>query len=238
MQKAQADTDLQNMQDALQKSLRREQKAPRGVLIRQACYGNLRLRQDRTLSAASGATTITIDDLVGPVQDVAVPMQCLVEKHSIILPGGSGTSKSDLPGFYHPDPLDIELELSLYVLYEFRGAMHEVTIGDKETLRVPSRSHLIQPGSKPRGPFAACNVELFRNTEAEDPSTKQGMSTMQGHRASRRGRSSSLEAFEDSVIAYRRYMLLSGDIGAATPKEFKAVMTVALVTAIVWQFMS
>merc|ERR1711920_640972 len=130
--------DVGNMEVLFERILRRE-RATRGVIVRIALYGNLRLREDCLDAVKAGQRTIEPEDLVGPFIDVAVPLQCLVEQHTIVLPGGASASKADLPGFYNPAPLDLEVEHSLYVLYEFRSALHEVIVSDRETLSLPRR---------------------------------------------------------------------------------------------------
>lgn len=170
MQKEQALRDVSNMEVALLRVVRRE-RAARGVLIRQALYGDLRLKEDRLEEGLAGTRTIVADDLVGPLLDVAMPLQCLVEQHSLVLPGGASSSKADLPGFYNPTPLDTDVELSLYVLYEFRGLLHEVIVGDRETLSVPVRKHAVQPGKASRGPFSPANITSLRHRRT---SSKKG----------------------------------------------------------------
>merc|ERR1719375_419153 len=144
-----------------QKALRRE-GATGGVIVRRALYGVLRLREDRLREGLSGSRTIKPEDLTGPFCDVVVPLQCLVERHTIVIPGGVSSSKSDLPGFYNPLPLNEETELELYVLYEFRGSLHEVIVGDRETLSLPYRKHAVPMDQGPRGPFSATNAALLR----------------------------------------------------------------------------
>jgi len=165
LQKEQALRDVDNMQVALEKVLRRERKAG-GVLVRTALYGDLRLREELLEECSSGQRAIQAEDLVGPVLEVATPLQCLVEKHTIMLPGGAAASKADLPGFYNPLPLCNDAELSLYVLYEFKGALHEVIVGDRETLSVPLRRHAVPASSGPRGPFSPANILLLRKRAA------------------------------------------------------------------------
>lgn len=160
MQVEQAKRDVENMQVQLEKVLRRE-RAARGVIVKKALYGDLRLHRDSLEEGLAGKRTIEADDLVGPVLEVVGPLQSLVEQHTIVLPGGASSSKADLPGFYNPNPLNPEVELSLYVLYEFKGHLHEVIVGDRETLSLPYRRHAIPSGKAPRGPFSPSNVAML-----------------------------------------------------------------------------
>ncbi|CAE7858338.1 unnamed protein product, partial [Symbiodinium necroappetens] len=74
----------------------------------------------------------------------------------------------DLPGVYNPLPLDSEAELSLYVLYQFQDATHEVTVGDRQPLSMPLRTHLVAKGTHPRGPFASSNADLLMHRRQRD----------------------------------------------------------------------
>ncbi|CAE8614949.1 unnamed protein product, partial [Polarella glacialis] len=166
--KEQALSDVRNMEVELDRILTKE-KAARGVLVRLALYGDLRLREEMLFLGMSGERAIVADDLVGPLIDVSMPLQCLVERHTLVLPGGAAASKSDLPGFYNPLPLDMGVELSLYVLYEFRGSLHEVIVGDRETLSLPVRRHAIPVEQGPRGPFSPANTDLIRRRISRGP---------------------------------------------------------------------
>lgn len=193
LQKEQAVLDISNMDVQLQKVLRRE-KAARGVLVMKALYGDLRLSDASFEDCMAGRRTIEKEDLIGPLVDVCVPLQCLVEKHSIMLPGGASMSKADLPGFYNPAPLRPDVELSLYVLYEFRGKLHEVIVGDRETLSLPFRRHAIPTGQTPRGPFSPANFEMMKGAEQQD-SAGRALSAASGKALEK--------AFERAVESYR-----------------------------------
>uniref|UniRef100_A0A672QS27 DnaJ homolog subfamily C member 11 n=1 Tax=Sinocyclocheilus grahami TaxID=75366 RepID=A0A672QS27_SINGR len=67
------------------------------------------------------------------VIDVTVPLQCLVKDSKLIL---TEASKAGLPGFYDPC---VGEEKSLKLLYQFRGAMHQVLSGDTEPLKIPKQ---------------------------------------------------------------------------------------------------
>uniref|UniRef100_A0A672QS63 DnaJ homolog subfamily C member 11 n=1 Tax=Sinocyclocheilus grahami TaxID=75366 RepID=A0A672QS63_SINGR len=71
------------------------------------------------------------------VIDVTVPLQCLVKDSKLIL---TEASKAGLPGFYDPC---VGEEKSLKLLYQFRGAMHQVLSGDTEPLKIPKQCHRI-----------------------------------------------------------------------------------------------
>uniref|UniRef100_A0A8C1CJL8 DnaJ heat shock protein family (Hsp40) member C11 n=1 Tax=Cyprinus carpio carpio TaxID=630221 RepID=A0A8C1CJL8_CYPCA len=71
------------------------------------------------------------------VIDVTVPLQCLVKDSKLTL---TEASKAGLPGFYDPC---VGEEKSLKLLYQFRGALHQVLSGDTEPLRLPKQSHRI-----------------------------------------------------------------------------------------------
>lgn len=101
----------------------------------------------------------------GPVIDVTVPIQCSVDNHRVIL--ASGIGKSDLPGFYNPTVFhhssssDIPsspsaakgaIPCSLYVLYKFKGATHEVNVSETDALWLPLRSHAVTVDRPLTGP--------------------------------------------------------------------------------------
>eukprot|EP00931_Biecheleriopsis_adriatica_P078971 TRINITY_DN52391_c0_g1_i1.p1 TRINITY_DN52391_c0_g1~~TRINITY_DN52391_c0_g1_i1.p1 ORF type:complete len:354 (-),score=62.66 TRINITY_DN52391_c0_g1_i1:10-1011(-) len=160
--------DIEHMQISLERVLRKE-KAVRGVLIQKALYGNLQLRKECVHLAHTPERRIRTDDLVGPWIDVTQPLQNQVVGHKVILHGSANASKADLPGFYNPVPLDQGLELSLYVLYDFRGALHEVIVGDRDTLALPARKHAVPPEG-PRGPFCKSNLVILRQHAAAEAS--------------------------------------------------------------------
>eukprot|EP00439_Symbiodinium_sp_Y106_P054990 s4840_g7.t1 len=169
--KEQAEIDLRNMEVQLRRILQEERKV-KGLVVTQALYGNLQLREEILHEALVGDRPIRGEDLVGPWIDVTPALQCLVEEHRIILHGGVTASKVDLPGVYNPLPLDSEAELSLYVQYQFQDATHEVTVGDRQPLSMPLRTHLVAKGTHPRGPFASSNADLLmhrRQREAIAP---------------------------------------------------------------------
>lgn len=243
MQREQARIDVRNMEVEVETIVRRERKA-RGILIRAAIYGDLRLREDRLDVALTARRPIQPEDLVGPLIDVALPMQCLVERHRLLLPGGALASKADLPGFYNPTPLNTEVELSLYVLYDFRGQLHEVIVGDRETLSLPFRRHQVAPGQGPRGPFSPANAAMLqtRATRARrraDPG-KVGNEPAEGQvPAAASDCPDAEEAFEKEMVAYVLQRLLPGGPGEVSTGEFLAVALcagAALALAMRWAY--
>eukprot|EP00448_Togula_jolla_P014049 CAMPEP_0170580936 /NCGR_PEP_ID=MMETSP0224-20130122/6773_1 /TAXON_ID=285029 /ORGANISM="Togula jolla, Strain CCCM 725" /LENGTH=328 /DNA_ID=CAMNT_0010904041 /DNA_START=30 /DNA_END=1013 /DNA_ORIENTATION=+ len=224
LQKEQAARDVSNMEHVLEKILRRE-TATRGVIIREALYGDLRLRADRLEENLTSLKTILAEDLIGPLIDVKLPVQSLVEQHTIVLHGGACASKADLPGFYNPLPMDHDIELSLYVLYEFKGNLHEVIVGDRETLSLPFRKHAVPPGKAPRGPFSPANITLRRAPE------KLGSSTVQS-----RQRNSASRALWQAVKEYRFDGLLLAERGWEEPttREFIIMSVLAGMTLVFW----
>ena len=144
LQKEQATRDIENMKLEHQRISERE-KRKNGITIVKAFYGDLRLKQ-------GGHFETMEDSLVGPFIDVSVPLQCAVDSHKLILPGG--VAKADLPGFYNPIPLTEEADrpCALYVQYDFKGFRHEVSVSDNDALWLPLKGHAVAPGTKPKGP--------------------------------------------------------------------------------------
>ncbi|XP_071500871.1 dnaJ homolog subfamily C member 11-like [Diadema antillarum] len=99
-----------------------------GLIIKEAWYGKLVSAGDIGRSSAEG-------DFI----DVKIPLQCQVKDSKLIL---TDVSKVSLPGFYDPC---IGEEKQLRVVYEFRQALHECTVGDTEQLRIPRQSHKLDP---------------------------------------------------------------------------------------------
>lgn len=66
--------------------------------------------------------------------DVRVPMQNLVHRSQLAIPGGR--SKAGLLGFW--DPCWGERK-RLLVRYQFRGRTHQVAVGDEDALLIPMR---------------------------------------------------------------------------------------------------
>ncbi|XP_039248600.2 dnaJ homolog subfamily C member 11-like [Styela clava] len=123
--KAEAERQVRLMQESVERKIELETQKS-GLLITDAWYGKL------VNNAAEQSSSHR-------VIDVKVPLQNQVESSSLQLP--EGISKSGLPGFYDPCPGS---EKSLKILYKFRNKKHEVLIADKDRLRMPLRSHILE----------------------------------------------------------------------------------------------
>lgn len=163
MQQEQALRDVENMQVIRDEVMERERKV-KGLIVEKAIYGNLALKRE-LISSGLQRKCVKESDLEGPVCDVTVPLQCMVERHMVMIPGSVSSSKSDLKGFYNPSPLS-DTENSVYVLYWFRNALHEVTAGDHETLSLPLRGHKV-PADGPRGPFSGATIGMLTRMQAQ-----------------------------------------------------------------------
>jgi hypothetical protein len=138
LQKAQAGRDIENMKFEFKRSLELE-TSKQGIIIFKALFGDLRKCENIP------------SDFIGPYIDVTIPLQCAVDSHRLILPGGIG--KVDMPGFYNPIPLN-EIHLKpcvLYVFYEFKGKRHEVTVAENDALWLPLKNHALADAT-PKGP--------------------------------------------------------------------------------------
>ncbi|XP_026190793.1 uncharacterized protein LOC34621439 [Cyclospora cayetanensis] len=113
LQRLRANRDLQNMQIEYSQKLSRE-KASNGVIVD--------------------------EHLEGPYMDVTIPLQCQIDNSRFVFPGGAAASFEQLKGFYNPAPLISGGDISLYVLYRFRGALHEVTVSDCSQLALPLKA--------------------------------------------------------------------------------------------------
>ena len=75
------------------------------------------------------------------IVDVTIPVQCLVEDNSrLTLFEGS---KSDLVGFYDPNPSEVD-EKQLLVRYLYQNLVHQVLIKDDESLKLPKTAHRLR----------------------------------------------------------------------------------------------
>lgn len=105
------------------------ERAKNGLIILHADYGIASAFTDR------GIRHPEEDEHGGPlVIDVTVPLQALVQDSKVTIPGGRG--KFDLLGFYDPC---IGESKKLRVRYLYKEVLHEVTVGDKEVLRIPMK---------------------------------------------------------------------------------------------------
>jgi hypothetical protein len=203
VQKEQADRDITNMQIQYQQSLERE-RDKNGILVTRALFGDLRSRTTNPVSDENINTLNTSSDLsraiedefnvIGPVIDVTVPIQCCVDGHRVIL--ASGIGKSDMPGFYNPtifhyaasaDVLSSPngaksaVPCSLYVLYKFKGVVHEVNVSETDALWLPLRAHAVTGEKSLTGPApppalptpvgSVCRVPLQRPADVSTSSS-------------------------------------------------------------------
>lgn len=127
--KREAEGSIRLMQEACGRIVEYE-SSRNGVVIVSAWYGHL---------VTMGESSHEVHRGPSKVIDVTVPVQCQVKDSRLFL---TESSKSNLTGFYDPCP---EEEKMLRIRYLFRGAVHEVTVGDKEPVRLPKQSHKIQP---------------------------------------------------------------------------------------------
>lgn len=121
--KHEAEVAVELMTETVERVINVEQ-SKHGLLILEAWYGRLFDTQE--------------DGLIQPkVIDVRIPLQCLVVDSKLIL---HENTKVNIPGFYDPC---LGEKKHLRVKYEFRGALHEVTVRNSEPLIIPRRSHRI-----------------------------------------------------------------------------------------------
>ena len=117
--KREAELAVRLMKDAYERSVNVERER-HGLVVVEAWFGKL-----------VGAGEQDHDKVV----DVVIPLQCQVKDSKLIL---QSTSKSSLPGFYDPC---VGEEKSLRVVYDFRDALHEVTLKDTDSVAIPKQSH-------------------------------------------------------------------------------------------------
>ena len=122
--KHEAEAAIELMTETVERVISIEQ-SKHGLLILEAWYGKLFDTQQE-------------GGLIQPkVVDVRIPLQCLVVDSKLIL---HESTKVNIPGFYDPC---LGEKKHLRVRYEFRGALHEVTVSNSEPLIIPRRSHRI-----------------------------------------------------------------------------------------------
>jgi len=108
------------------------ERSKNGLIILQADYGLASAFTDR------GIRHPEEDEHGGPmVIDVTIPLQSMTQDSRVTIPGGR--SKADLLGFYDPC---IGESKKLRIRYLFREKVHEVTVTDKEVLRIPMKGEL------------------------------------------------------------------------------------------------
>ncbi|KAA0707484.1 DnaJ -like protein subfamily C member 11 [Triplophysa tibetana] len=144
--RAQKEQDLEKQkEDSASEIARRKQEAEAAVLLMQESVKRIIDAEESKmgliiLNAWYGkfVTDNTQKHERAKVIDVTVPLQCLVKDSKLIL---TEASKAGLPGFYDPC---VGEDKSLKLLYQFRGAMHQVLSGDADPLNIPKQSHKIQ----------------------------------------------------------------------------------------------
>ncbi|XP_068753709.1 dnaJ homolog subfamily C member 11-like isoform X2 [Montipora capricornis] len=126
--KREAENSIRLMQETCERIVEYE-SSRHGLVIVNAWYGHLVTMEESSNEAHRRPTKVI---------DVTVPVQCQVKDSRLFL---TESSKSNLSGFYDPCP---EEEKMLRVRYLFREAIHEVTVGDEEPVKIPKQSHKIQ----------------------------------------------------------------------------------------------
>nr|XP_017497315.2 dnaJ homolog subfamily C member 11 [Manis javanica] len=121
--KQEAEAAVRLMQESVRRIIEAEESRM-GLIIVNAWYGKFVNDKSRKSEKVK-------------VIDVTVPLQCLVKDSKLIL---TEASKAGLPGFYDPC---VGEDKSLKVLYQFRGALHQVMAQDGAALRIPKQSHRI-----------------------------------------------------------------------------------------------
>jgi DnaJ family protein C protein 11 len=110
------------------------ERAKNGLIILHADYGLASAFTDR------GIRHPDENENGGPmVIDVTVPLQALVQDSKVTIPGGR--SKFDLLGFYDPC---IGEGKKLRIRYLFKDKLHEVTVTDREAVRIPMKGEFPQ----------------------------------------------------------------------------------------------
>ncbi|GBE60792.1 domain-containing protein, putative [Babesia ovata] len=143
-----------------------EQYNKQGLMVKKALYGNLSLRDPQSISSVE---TIEAHQLKGPFIEVTVQLQLLIE-HGVLHVNPNGhMSYAFLPGFYNPMDFveqnhvtNSEDGTQLYILYLFKGDVHEVTLCDGTPFKLPMKAHLVY-GSYIKGPYAVANLEALES---------------------------------------------------------------------------
>ncbi|XP_041377966.1 dnaJ homolog subfamily C member 11-like [Gigantopelta aegis] len=128
--KREAEAAVDLMQETVERSIEAEENKI-GLIVVKGLYGKLQCNDDGEL----------IDK---ECIDVTVQLQALVKDSKLILP--ENTSKSGLPGFY--DPCLAE-EKTLFVRYRFRNRLHQITLSDKDPVRLPQQKHVMTDENAP-----------------------------------------------------------------------------------------
>eukprot|EP00052_Salpingoeca_macrocollata_P012288 m.95146 g.95146 ORF g.95146 m.95146 type:complete len:554 (-) comp18413_c0_seq1:1708-3369(-) len=113
------------MQQTVERKVASEQRV-NGLVVESAVYGQLLVAPGTAVPSEA------------PLIDVTVPLQCLVKDSKLRL---QPSSKASLVGFYDPCPDEPK---QLRVRYRFQNKLHEVTIDDRDELKIPLRKHAVQ----------------------------------------------------------------------------------------------
>lgn len=112
-----------------------------GLVILQAWYGSLSAfppapeNWDEAKQVWADPSSLT-EDADGATWDVRVPLQAMIQKGQLIIPGGR--AKSHILGFF--DPCMGEKK-HLVIRYLFRGRPHEALVDDINPVALPVRAH-------------------------------------------------------------------------------------------------
>jgi DnaJ family protein C protein 11 len=115
-------------QELMKETLERKIEAEReGLIIVSALYGKL--------PRVSATSPQVLDEQV-PYAEVSIVLQTMVADSKLNI--AAGHSKSSLVGFFDPC---LGEEKKLRVSYRFKGRLHEVEVGDEDSVILPLRSH-------------------------------------------------------------------------------------------------
>jgi curved DNA-binding protein CbpA len=130
-QKQQALQDISLMK-VTYKTKREAEKAANGVIITSAKYGSLKSYVPSQKSIQKAA--------VGRIIDAKVQLQCMVDKSTLYIEGGSSKIYT-CRGLYNPCTGSRRDTVKLCVRYDFHGLPHQVIVSDEQELKIPMRAH-------------------------------------------------------------------------------------------------
>lgn len=128
---------IERLSTKYQRMVLNEVGAPKGLIVTLAYYGPY-----EELHRASRKPLENPVDLSRSV-DVLIALQCLVDKHKLIMTGGKTSTKSDIPGFYSPILPSESIQMGLLVRYTFSGKVHQAIVLDEEPVWIPKKTHLV-----------------------------------------------------------------------------------------------
>lgn len=132
-----AKTDVELMRFAVARKRQMEEQRG-GLIIVKGIFGRIPQPPVRRRGAKPEEEWPTVGD---STIDVTVPLQYLLEDSKLQL---FNSAKSGLPGFCDPA---LGEEKQLYVLYRFKGKLHEAMIGDRQPLFMPLERDILAPGA-------------------------------------------------------------------------------------------